>query len=152
MPFFIILMFLKLSRSHFEFIWIFSPRCSFADKGCGLHVSWRLLIKCQSEITAGHDLPDCDGAPVTSGNLSTYICMLRCATACPVSHYLRALLLPTSLCIWVRAAYICSLQSPKFLSMLIDQLDCDPESTAVAVQTLTGVQRGNLVSYEPCVL
>lgn len=130
----------------------FQSKMFFCGQRLWPSCQWRLLIKCQSEITAGHDLPVCDRAPVTSGNLSTYICMLRRATACPVSHYLRALLLPTSLCIWVRAAYICSLQSPKFLSMPIDQLGCDLESTAVAVQTLTGVQRGNLVSYEPCVL
>lgn len=130
-----------LSRSHFEFIWISNPRWSFATKGCGRRVSEVCSLSANQRLPQAMNCLSSDGAPVTSGNLSTYICMLCHATACPVSHYLCALLLPTWLCKWVRAAYICSLQSPKFLSMLIDQLGCDPESTAVAVQTLTRVQR-----------
>lgn len=141
-----------LSISHFELIWISNPRCSFATKGRGLRVSEVCSLSANQRLPQAMICLSSDGAPVTSGNLSTYICMLCRATACPVSHYLCALLLPTWLCKWVRAAYICSLQSPEFLSMLIDQLGCDPESTAVAVQALTRVQRGNLVSYALCVL
>jgi len=36
--------------------------------------------------------------------------------------------------------------------MLIDQLGCDPESTAVAVQTLTGVQKGFDKGFDSMVL
>jgi len=98
-----------LSINHFEIIWISNPRCSFATKGCGLHVSEVCSLSANQRLPQAMICLSSDGAPVTSGNLSTYICTLCHATACPVSHYLYALLLPAWLCKWVRAAYICSL-------------------------------------------